>query len=96
MAFDVRKAFYSVVCFVTLGLSAWGAYTVISVGMRALWFTEADRYYSRGVADGPDGDEANRKNAVARRQAEFSWALPVLIINLPMFFLFYPEVKKKE
>ena len=96
MSFDVRKAFYSVVCFVTLGLSAWGAYTVLSVGMRTYLFTEADRYYSRS-ATGTDGTEdADRKNAVARRQAEFSWALPVLIINLPMFFLFYPEVKKRE
>ena len=96
MGFDVRKAFYSVVCFVTLGLSAWGAYTVLSVGMRTYVFTEADRYYSRSATDGSVGEEADRKNAVARRQAEFSWALPVLIINLPMFFLFYPEVKKKE
>ena len=100
MAFDVRKAFYSVVCFATLGLSAWGAYTILSVGMRTYIFTEADRSYPypRGATDDSVGDreEADRKNSVARRQAEFSWALPVLIINLPMFFLFYPEVKKKE
>ena len=57
MFFDVRKAFYSVVCFVTLGLSAWGAYTVLSVGMRTFWLTEADQYYS-ALASGNSGDEA--------------------------------------
>ena len=98
MGFDVREAFYSIVCLIALGLSAWGGYTILSVGMRAFIFTEADQFSSRGLADETpaqkkDREEVDRRVAVARRQQEFSWAFPVLIINLPIFFLFYPEVK---
>ena len=96
MFFDVRKAFYRIVCFVTLALSAWGAYTVLSVAMRTFWLTEADQYYSSALDSVDSDDGVLRKNAVRRRQADFAWALPVLIINLPMFLFFYPEGKKKE
>ena len=100
MGFDVRKAFYSLVCFVTLGLSAWGLYTVLSVGMRTFIFTESDMYYARSVEGDASKEvkdqENQQKNARSRRQADFSWALPVLIVNFPMFLYFYPEVKKKE
>jgi hypothetical protein len=96
--FDVRKAFYAAACLVSLSLSGLGAYTIISAGLRMAVFTEADRSYftSKAAGDTVHDEEADMKNARAQRQRDMAWALSILVVNAPIFFWFYPEVKKKE
>jgi hypothetical protein len=90
----IRMWFYSAVCFVSLVIAAYASHDIITYVLKVTVLKETDKYYSASMhSSSLESAEDEVKNERSRRQTMLAYAIPKLLINVPIFLVSYRKLR---
>lgn len=107
MKFNIRLLYLYLFSFIGLLVAVIGSIRIVDLGLKVLVFRGADEYmsYSMPMPEKMPGEPAmsetqwkmeQRREITRQRQREFSGAIAMVIVGLPLYLYHWKQIQKKK